>query len=598
MFQKKSWFVVSLIIIATMLLAACQPAAASEPVVVTQVVEQEGEQVVVVATPDASEAPAEPVTLNICRGVTGDIPTIDPALAWDVVSIQIIDETTVGLTRQNEVTADNELGMATGYTVADDGVTYTFDIRSDVPWVKWNAMEDQVVPVLDCEGNQRMVTAYDFEYGIKRTLTPATAADYAYVAGMFVDGADAFAAGETDDFSTVGVKALDANTLEIKFLKPSVVNLSIAGLWFMHATPSWLIEGDDCTQAVGERWTENGYFEGYGPFVMEEWVHDSSITLAKNPYWPGNDVIPSPQMDKVKWTILTDSSCLAEFEVGNMDVAGIPATDYDRITTDPNFSSMLFPISSLGTEFYAFNTQLEPTNDVRVRKALSMSIDRDTLIAINKSGIPAFWFTHPGATGAPNTADYPDLGVKYDPEGAKAILQEYLDEKGIAASDVTLTLMFNTSEGNKMRAEVIQQMWKDTLGINVELSNQEWKVYKVSRKDGKESVYRSSWVQDYPDANNFLNEVFGIGGAYADVVDWNEGEAYDRFNSLMNQALIEADSQKRIDLYAQAEEILVSEEAIVAPLYWYSSIELRQPTFKMEAAKTGYERFEKWQVVK
>ena len=596
--HQKTWFVVSLIIIAAMVLTACQPAAPAETIVITQIVEKEGETIIVEVTAEPQETMTgdEPVVLNICRGTSGDIPTIDPALAWDVISIQIIDETTVGLTRQNEATAENELAMATDYSVSEDGRTFTFKLRDDVPWVKYDKLNDQVVQVLDCEGSPRMVTAQDFEYGIRRTTDPDTAADYAYVVNSFVDGAKAFNAKEAE-WDAVGVKALDDYTLEITFLEPSVVNLSIAGLWFMHATPSWLIDGDECTDGVGDKWIETGFFQGYGPYVMEEWIHDSSLTLAKNPFWPGDEVVPESQIDKVKWTTLSFSSCLAEFEADNTDVVAIPTGDYDRISTDPVYKEMMFPVATLGTEFYAFNTQLAPTDDVRVRLALSKAIDRDTLVKTLKTGMPAHWFANPGAAGAPDPAKYTDLGIYYDPEGAKALLDEYLTEKGITVEELGLTLMFNTSEEKKMAAEVIQQMWRDTLGVTVEISNQEWKVYKVSRQTGLENIYRSSWVQDYPDANNFIKEVFATGGAYSDVVDWTEGEAFERFEALANQATGEADPEKRMELYAQAEQILVEEEAIVAPLYWYSSFELRRPQFKMEVSKSGYERFEKWQVV-
>ncbi len=242
MSRNKTLLAISLFIVAAMVLAACQPAAV------------EAEEKVLRLTYNA------------------DFPTIDPALAWDVSGILIVDETTVGLTRQNEQTAENELAMATDYTVGDDGLTFTFNIRDDVPWVRWDNVAGEVVQVLDCEENPRMVTAYDFEYGMRRTMSPATAADYAYVQASVIQGAEAFSNGETEDFSTVGVKALDAQTLEIKFLEPAVYNLSIAGLWFNHAMPSWLIEGDDCSEARGERWIETGFFQGYGPFTLERMV--------------------------------------------------------------------------------------------------------------------------------------------------------------------------------------------------------------------------------------------------------------------------------------------------------------------------------------
>ena len=593
MSRNKILLAVSLFIVASMVLTACQPAAVSpEAVIETVVVQGEGEEVVVVVEGEAA-AEAAPAAEKVLRlSINADFPTIDPSLAWDVSGIQVIESTTVGLTRQNEQTAENELAMASDYTVSEDGRTYTFTIRENVPWVRWDAVSEAVVQVMDCEGNPRMVTANDFEYGMRRTMTPATAADYAFLLGWVVEGAQAFIDGETEDFSTVSVKALDAQTLEITFIDPAVYNLSVAGLWFNHAMPEWLIDGSDCTEGRGDRWIETGFFQGYGPFTLKEWIHDSELTIVKNPFWPGDEVVPSPQIDAVTWKIIPTSSALAEFEAGNLDVSAFPAGDYDRIMADPDYSQWLYPTSTLGTEFYSFNTQLAPTDDVRVRLALSKAIDRQGLVQVMKSGIEANWFCNPGASGCPTKAGYPDLGVSFDPEGAKALLQEYLDETGQTAADLNIVMMFNTSEGHKMRAEAVQQMWKDNLGVEVQLTNQEWAVYKVTRKEGNENIYRSSWVQDYPDANNFLKEVFAEGGAYSDVVDWTSAE----FDDLMAQAAKEADPAARAALYAQAEQILIVDEAVITPLSWYSDFVIVRPEVTAYVSLTGYDRYEKWDI--
>ncbi|NMB91161.1 MAG: peptide ABC transporter substrate-binding protein [Chloroflexi bacterium] len=597
MFHKKSWLVVSLLIVVAMVLAACQPAAT--PIVQTVVVEQEGETIIVTATPDASAetsaAPAEKKVLRMSSGAS-DLPTIDTAMATDVNNIQVIEEMTVGLVRQNVQTAELEPGMATSWEISDDGLVYTFTLRDDVPWVKYDAATDQVVNVQDCEGNNRMVTADDFAYGIMRTLNPATASDYAYVLTPVIAGAAEYNSGEVEDPTTVGVKAIDATTLEISFLAPAVYNLNIAGLWVAHAQPSWLIEGDDCTQAQGDKWTETGFYQGYGPFTLKEWIHDAYITLAKNPLWPGTDSVPVPMLDELTWVVLDSSPTLAEFESGNLEQATVPNSDYDRIMSDPDLLQQVIYTSTLGTEFYAFTPGVEPTGDVRVRKALSMAIDRESLLTnVVKSGKVADYFTNPGVAGAPKPEAYPDLGIKYDPEGAKALLQEYLDEKGITADQITLSLMYNTDESRKKIAETVAGMWGDVLGVNTTILNQERKVFLQTRRAGTENIYRGSWVQDYPDANNFLSDVFGPGGGYADVVDW-EGPSYDEFVNLIQQAAMEADPEARMDLYAQAEQILVTDEAIIAPLYWYNTPVLVKPYVTHFDSITGYDRYEFWDI--
>jgi oligopeptide transport system substrate-binding protein len=607
--RTKLFAVASLLTTLALVLTACvaptpPPQIIERTMVVTQVVEKQVKVVetkvvetivekpkVVEVTPTPPLAPPGPKVLRLSWG-PGDIPTIDPALAVDVISIQIIEETTVGLVRQNETTALLEPAMATTWDVSSDGLVYTFHLRDDVPWVRYDGR--QVVKVQDCDGKDRLVTADDFAYGILRTLDPKTASDYAYVLNPVIVGAEDFNTSAITETAKVGVKAIDPKTLQITVKEPAVYNLNILGLWVAHAQPKWLIEGDDCTEARHDRWTEQGFFQGYGPFTLKEWIHDASLSLVKNPFWPGADSIPVAKLDEVRWTFMDAIPAFAEFEAGNLDVAGVPAGDMDRVKADPKYKDMLEYAYELGTEFYAFNTQLAPTDDVRVRQALSLAIDRQALVEnVNKgSGQPAQWFSHPGAAGAPKSDKYPDLGVKYDPARAKELMDAYLKEKGTTADQLNIVLMFNTSGTHKRRAEAIQQMWKDALGVTVQLANQEWKVYLKQRKEGKENIYRGSWVQDYPDANNFLRDVFGPGGGYADVVDWQS----EKFNGLLTQAAKETDPDKRMALYAEAEKLLVVDEAVVAPLFWYRGPTLYLPQVKHLDSITGYDHYEKWDV--
>lgn len=608
MYRKASWILISVLMISAMLLSACQPAAApvvqKETVIVTtepQIIKE-----TVIPTSAAPAAPAAP-TEKIVRMSLGstDVPSIDPSHAQGVDEIQVIEATSLGLVRQNEVTAEIEKAMATDYTISADGMTYTFTIRDDVPWVKWDANKNQVVKVQDCNGKDRMVTADDFAYGILRTLDPQTASEYAYVLTPDLVGANEYnSSTETDATkladlrSKVGVKVIDSKTISYTFNKQAVYDLNILGLWVARAQPKWLIEGDDCTDARGDRWTETGLFQGYGPFTLKEWAHDYGLTLVKNPFWPGSTEVPQAKIDEIQYKFLDTSAALAEFEAGNLDFAPIPTGDMDRIKSDPKYKDMIIPVITIGTEFLSFNNKLAPTDDARVRLALSMAIDRQSLIDnVVKSGILAPFFTNPGASGAPKADKYPDLGIKFDPVKAKALLDEYLKEKNMTADQLQMTYLFNTSESNQKVCEAIQAMWKQNLGIDVKLLNQERKVFNQQRPLGKENIYRSSWVQDYPDANNFLSDPFSPGAGYELIVKW-EGADYTKFLDLLKQAGIEKDPTKRIDLYAQAEKIFVMDDAVVSPLYWYSTPVLRQTYIQDTTSITGYDHYEKWDIVK
>ena len=588
----------SLLVVGGMILAACTPAA--EQAVVTVIVG--GEVQVVTATPGAEPAGPKIVTLGF--GAPGDVSTMDPNLATDTSSTTFVNATTIGLTYLNEADATLHPGMASSWDISEDGKTYTFHLIEGIPWVRWNG--EEVVEVTDCQETPavRTVTAGDFEYSIKRALNPETASDYAYVLAFAIAGGSEYNAGEgtADD---VAVHAVDDATLEVTFLDDAAYNANIIGLWTAHAVPQWIIEGDDCTEARGDRWAEPGFHQSYGPFALKEWIHDSSVTIIRNPFWPGTADIPVPKLDEVVHLLTLEASGeLAEYEAGNLDVAAVPLSDIERVKADPVLSQEFRIAPVLCTYFYGFNTQAEFTDDVRVRRALSMALDRQSLVDnVTRGGQePAQWFARPGLVAAPTMADHPDLGIAYDPEAAVAELQGYLDEKGLTADQLDITLMFNTSAGHQAIAEAIQQMWASTLGVNAQLTNQEFAVFLDTILDpvATPQVYRLGWCVDYPDANNFTREVFAAGGSQnpnspdPGGIGWFNQE----FEDLVRQAAAERDPAVRVELYAQAEEILVDTDAAIIPIYWYTSVGLTKPYITRSYAVTGHNDFTIWDTSK
>lgn len=603
--RSKTFAFISLLVLASMLLAACQPAAAPAPekVVETVVVEKEGQTVVITATPQEAAAAKKTIQLNLGPG---DVPTIDPALATDTSSIQVLWEIMMGLTRQDEVTNAVEPALAKSWDISEDGKTYTFHLRDDVSWVKYDALKGEVVQVKDCEDKPRMVNAHDFYYGMLRTLNPKTASDYAYVLAFAVEGASAYNSGKTEEADGIGIKVIDDYTIEITFVEPAAYNAAIAGMWVAYPQPSWLIDGDDCTEAAGDRWTETGFNQGFGPYALKEWVHDSFITIVRNPFWP-TDVasVPTPKIEEVTWTMLDETASFANFETGETDATAVPLADIDRVKADPVLSKELKIAPNLCTYYYGFNTKAPVVDDVRVRRALSMAINRQALIdnVLKGEQVPAQWFSRPGLAGAPTLEDHPDLGIKSDPEAAKKELQSYLDEKGLKAGDLDLTLMFNTSSGHQKIAEAIQQMWKDTLGVNVKLVNQEWAVYlKTIRGKDTPQIWRLGWCPDYADANNFIREVFSVGGSGnpdtngdgkpVGGINWKD----DAFQAKLLEAAKEMDPVKRVNLYAEAEKMLVVDEAAIAPIYWYTRVTVTKPYVTRTFGSAGQESVDKWDI--
>lgn len=605
--MHKNFRALSLFLILSLILAACAPATApaAEVPTATDPGAPEATQPPAATEP---QAPAGPKVL-ITNFLSGDVATIDPAVSQDVNSTQIAQEAFIGMTNLNEVTNLVEPGMATSWDIAnnDDGTqTITLHLRNDVPWVRWNG--EEVETVKTCDGSaDRIVNANDFAYGIYRNQLPANASPYAYLLGFVLKGASDFSTGKTDDFSTVGVKVIDDFTLEMTFMDQVAYNLEIAGLWVALAQPKWIIEGDcdGAVQARGERWIEPGFFQSYGPFTLKEWVHDDYISIVKNPFWPGTEEIPQPKLDEVIFHMLDEPAQLAEYEAGNADVvSAVSLSDLDRIKADPVLSNELSVSPQFCTYYYGFNTKAPVVDDVRVRRALSMAVDRQSLIDnVTKGGQePAQWFARPGLAGAPTIEDHPDLGIKYDPDKAKAELQSYLDEKGVTADSLDLTLMYNATSGNQAIAEAIQQMWKDALGVNVKLVNQEFRVYldTVKSRDTPQ-IWRLGWCLDYPDANNFDRDNNTVGGSQNPA---ENGEPYGGFNwvneeyeRLVLEAAMETDPTKRVELYAEAEQIAIVDDAIMIPLYWYTNLDLTKPYVVRTFSSDGKESFEKWDIL-
>ena len=459
--------------------------------------------------------------------VSGSEPeTLDPALMTGVTEGRFAAALFEGLTVFDPKDLSVNPGMAERWTVSPDGRVYTFSLRR----ARWS--------------HGQPVTAHDFVYSWRRVLEPQTAASYAYQL-HYVENARAYTAGSLTDFAQVGIRAHGPNKLVITLERRTPFFLSLTA--FMTLLPV----NRECVEAHGDTWTRPGTIVTNGPFMLDEWKINRRLRLRKNPkYWDAGNV----KLDTIDaLTVENASTGFNIYETGGADLlTTVPLPLVDVLRTRDDYHSSTY----LGTYFYRFNVAKPPLNDVRVRKALAMSINREHVTRyITRGGeVPAATFVPVGMPGY-----VPAKGLPYDPGRAKALLSEagYSNGRGFPK----IKLLYNTSESHKDIAEVVQDMWRKTLNIKVELLNQEWKVYLASTRSLDYEVGRSGWIGDYTDPNTFLDMFVTNGGN--NRTGWSEP----RYDALIQAAADEADPVRRMELFRKAETILLTEGVPIAPIY-------------------------------
>ncbi|MDY7040251.1 MAG: ABC transporter substrate-binding protein [Chloroflexota bacterium] len=405
---------------------------------------------------------------------------------------------------------------------------------------------------------------------------------------------------------TVGVKAVDDYTVEFTIEYPAGFFPAIAGMWVARPVPQWAIE------EYGDRWTDPGFIPTNGAYVMTEWIHDDHIILEKNPYYYDADGV---QIDRVEGVmIVEDSTGMAMYENNELDTYGggsgaIPTEDMDRVQTDPVLSQEFTIYPSDCTYYYGFTTTKPPVDDPLVRKALGAAIDRQGLIdTVLKSGQqPANAFANPLIFG--NVAFDPDVCPWcIDYEMGKAKAQEWLAEAGYPNGEgwpTDVVLMHNTSEGHKKIAEFIQANWREVLGIEVNVENQEWKVYlqtvqKETPIEDAPHIWRMGWCADYPDQNNWVHEVFnptaGANRTRQSADDPYVGDKMAEFDELTRAAGQEQDPDTRKEMYKTAEKLLVEEIAAMTPIYYYTGPAVSKPWLTRLQRGIGGNHFALWSI--
>ena len=463
---------------------------------------------------------------------------IDPHIVTGVPEHHILISLCEGLTIPNPNPDDMNgymAGTAESWSVSEDGKEYIFNINKNARW-----------------SNGEPVTANDFVWSWKRILTASLGSQYPDMLYYLV-GAYEYHNGLTDDFREVGVKAIDQKTLKVNLKNPTPFFLGLLShysTWPVHKET--VLKYGDIDDRNGE-WTRPGNFVCNGPFQLKSWELNNKIVVEKNPYYYDASIV---KLNEIHYypvsNVMTEDRM---FRAGQLHLTSTLPSQKCPIYIEENPNLRIDPY--MGTYFYRINTNHEALKDVRVRKALAYSIDRELLVnKVTKCGqIPAYSFTPPGSNGYE-----PKTQIPFDPELAKSLLEDagYSDENPFPK----LEILFNTNEDHRKIALAIQQMWQVNLGIEIELVNQDWKVYLNREMIGDFQISRAGWIGDYEDPNTFLDLMRPNRGN--NKTGWENKE----YDELVEKANTINNQSERYEMLYKAEEILIDNMPII-PLYTY-----------------------------
>jgi ABC-type oligopeptide transport system substrate-binding subunit len=558
--RRNRWSLLTALLLLT-LLAGCVPATAP-----AAPVESSGEA--------AGEAAGEPVTIRLAT--VSEPSTLDPNLAEDAFSIAPVEQLFLGLTNINNETGAIEPELAESWTVSEDGLTWTFNLRQDAVW---------------SDGNP--VTAKDVEYSAKRAVMPETASPYAYVLYIIKNAVainQTVIPTDTYDIDTLGVKAIDDYTVQFELEAPASYFESISSLWTLRPVPQWAIE------AHGDAWTDPANIVTSGSYRLLEWKPGEQLVFEKNPDYYGAD---SVQIDRVELNVITDQfTQVALYEAGDLDQAGesssaLPIEELTRIRADATLSAELHEGPRASTTYVGFTMTKPPFDNALVRKAFSAAIDRASMVAnVTGSGVPATQFAPKGIVGAPD----PAVGIASDPAQAQAWLAEAGYPNGEGFPTVTYRYFSNTLE--EALAQALQAMWKETLNVDVQLESMEFPAFLASTGpdvavEEMPGMWRLGWGADYPDENNWVYEVFHCTDSQN-----RPRAACTEADELAKAAGRETDLATREEMYKQVETLMFGEEVRVAPYYHRGFTVLTKPYLVRAYPTFAPENWDTWSVVK
>lgn len=497
------------------------------------------------ATTIACRPPVPPADLRIING--SEPESLDPALITSLSDSRIVRSLFEGLTRLNGETARPEPAIAERWEISEDGTIYNFYLRKNAKW-----------------SDGKPITSADVVYSWRRVLDPMTAADYAGQL-YFVKNAEAFNTGKFDkelgrkvSAEDVAVWAVDEHTVQVHLVGPTAFFLDLCAFPTLAIVPKHWIEEH------GDKWIVEPGLPVNGTYQMEFWRINDRVRVRANPHhWAAHEV-QSQVIDFIPMN--SPSTALNLFESGEADIIWdkslIPSSLMDILRKRPDCHTFGY----LGSYFFRFNVTRKPFDDIRVRRALALSVDKKRIVEnITKAGEqPAYHFVPPG------TANYESpTGPAYDPDKARQLLADAGFPGG--KDFPVFTYLMNNSPIDAQISVELQAMWEKELGIRMEIRQMEWKVYLNEQNKLNFDLSRSSWIGDYNDANTFLDMFMSNNGN--NRTGW-KSEEYDQ---LIREANQQTDIAKRTKMMQQAETTVIDKELIIVPIYFYAGVNFFDP---------------------
>ncbi|MBI4126489.1 MAG: peptide ABC transporter substrate-binding protein [Deltaproteobacteria bacterium] len=487
--------------------------------------------------PFSAAAAKDPKTFVYHAG--SEPSSLDPHITSTEIDYNTLLQLFEGLVVPNPDKGGVSPGVAERWTVSPDGKTYTFYLRKNAKW---------------SDGSS--VTTNDFVYSWERAANPKTASPYATRFDSIKNG-QAYVKGELKDPKQLGFRAIDDWTFQVELVAPFPPFLDL--LCHLTFTPI----KKSVVEAYGDQWARPEHWVSNGAFVLKEWMPYDRIVLTKNPHYWNRDRVA---LETLIGTSTEDlDTVLKQFDAGELDFSyHVPQTKIPLLRSKPNFREG----TSFGLYYYPINVKHPVLQDARIRRALALAIDRKTITEkVMRTGEAiAEGYIPPGVTNY----RYQKL-LAYNPQQAKQLLAEagYADGKGFPE----LTLSYNTVDLHRMIAEAVQRMWKENLGITVNLVNRDWKTHIKTLQNHDYDLARMGFTGDYIYPSTIL-ELF-LEHTPNNYTQWSHAE-YER---LWKEANKESDGAKRLALYAQMEKIIGSEIPGI-PIFFYANHWMVSPKVK------------------